>query len=191
MLHRPLCAALLACAAAVPAHAGDSPYIGQLMPFGGTFCPVNWLPADGRILPNSQYTALYSVIGTTYGGDSASGTFNLPDLRARVPVGRGQGPGLSSIALGEAGGAASVTLDASQMPPHTHATASTSAATTATPATGMALAATQNAGAYAAAGGGSITLTATTQTGGIMPINLLNPYLGVTWCIATAGDLPP
>ena len=80
------------------------PYIGQIMPFAGNFAPEGWALCDGSLLPISQYDALFSLIGTTYGGDGQT-TFALPDLRSRVPIHQGQGPGLSSYVLGENGGA--------------------------------------------------------------------------------------
>ena len=188
---RTLCAALLAGAAVLPVRAGSNPYVGELMMVGGNFCPAGWLMADGSALPVNQYPALYAVLGATYGGDGQT-TFGLPNLLGRVPVGQGQGRGLSSIALGEAGGAQAVTLTASQMPAHSHGTATTSAATTATPVAGRVLAQAQNAGVYAPAGGPTVTLGTTGTAGGSQPVDVRNPYLGVVWCVATdaVGTFP-
>jgi len=80
-----------------------APMLGEIMMFGGTFCPRNWTEAAGQLLPISSNTALFSIYGTTYGGDGRT-TFALPDLRGRVPIGVGQGPGLTSYPLGAKGG---------------------------------------------------------------------------------------
>jgi microcystin-dependent protein len=97
----------------------SSPFIGQIMMFGGNFAPAGWAPCDGRLLQISDYDALFKVIGTSYGGDGTA-TFALPDLRGRVPLGQGAGPGLSSYQLGQKVGAESVALTAAQMPSHGH-----------------------------------------------------------------------
>ncbi len=95
-------------------------YIGAVWATGATYCPTNSLPADGRQLRISDYDALFSVIGTTYGGDGRI-NFALPDLNGRTPVGSGQSPGLSGVVLGQKRGQAAVTLIASNLPAHTHA----------------------------------------------------------------------
>ncbi len=82
---------------------GDNPYIGEITMFGGNFAPRGWALCDGQLLPISSYQALFSLLGTTYGGDGRT-TFGLPDLRGRVPVHQGSGPGLSSVRLGQKGG---------------------------------------------------------------------------------------
>jgi len=94
-------------------------FIGEIRLFGGTFAPVDWNFCDGTVLSISQYQALFSLIGTTYGGDGIS-TFQLPDLRGRLPIGTGQGLGLSPITLGEVLGSETVTLTSAQMPMHNH-----------------------------------------------------------------------
>jgi microcystin-dependent protein len=102
--------ALAGAAFATPAHAEQSPYVGEVMFFTrATGCPSGWEPADGRMLKIIEYTNLYAVIGNTYGGDGQT-TFALPDLRGRIVRGVGQGPGLSNVTLGQKGGAESVTL---------------------------------------------------------------------------------
>lgn len=93
--------------------------IATIMMFAGNFAPKNWAYCSGQILPIAQNTALFSLLGTTYGGDGRV-TFGLPDLQGRVPVGAGQGPGLSYYALGQAVNAESTTLLVSQLPAHTH-----------------------------------------------------------------------
>src|SRR5271166_5833783 len=95
------------------------PFLGEIRIFGGTFAPLGWAFCQGQLLPIAQNTALFSLLGTTYGGDGVS-NFALPDLRGRVPMGMGQGPGLSPYVQGQMGGAESVTLTTQQMPPHSH-----------------------------------------------------------------------
>jgi microcystin-dependent protein len=97
-------------------------YIGQIIPFAGNYAIQGWARCDGQLLPIQQYTALFAVIGNAYGGDGVT-NFALPDLRARVPLHSGQGPGRSNRPLGSAGGQESVTLQAAQMPPHGHTVA--------------------------------------------------------------------
>jgi microcystin-dependent protein len=96
-----------------------TPFIGQMMPFGGNFAIRGWSTCAGQLLAISSYSALFSILGTTYGGDGIS-TFGLPDLRGRVAIGDGQGPGLSNYNLGQKGGSESVTLTTSQLPSHNH-----------------------------------------------------------------------
>ncbi len=97
----------------------SEPFLGQIMIFGGNFAPRGWAFCNGQLLPIAQNTALFSLLGTTYGGNGQS-TFALPDLRGRAPIHFGQGPGLSNYVLGQLGGAESVTLSVAQMPAHTH-----------------------------------------------------------------------
>ena len=94
-------------------------YVGEMRMFAGTYAPVDWHFCDGSLLPISEYETLYVLLGTTYGGDG-SATFGLPDMRGRVPVGQGSGPGLRPRALGAAGGSETASLTAAQMPPHVH-----------------------------------------------------------------------
>lgn len=99
-------------------------FIGQVMLWAGTFAPRGWAFCQGQTLAVAQNTALFSLLGTTYGGNGTT-TFNLPDLRGRVPVGPGQGPGLSSYVLGQLDGTETVTLTTQQMPAHTHIASAT------------------------------------------------------------------
>jgi microcystin-dependent protein len=96
------------------------PFIGQIIMFGGNFAPRGWAFCDGQLLPISSNSALFSILGTTYGGDGRT-TFALPDLRSRVAIHPGRGPGLSDYRLGQKGGAENVTLTANQIPSHNHA----------------------------------------------------------------------
>jgi len=97
-------------------------YLAQILMFGGNFAPRNWVFCDGQLLAISQNTALFSLLGTTYGGDGRT-TFGIPEMRGRVPMHKGSGPGLTPRSLGQSGGVENVTLTANQMPNHSHPTA--------------------------------------------------------------------
>lgn len=98
----------------------SEPYVGEIRMFAGNFAPRGWAFCDGQLLAVSQNDALFSLLGTVYGGDGQT-TFGLPDLRGRIPIHAGQGPGLSDRRLGARGGEESVTLTVNQMPSHNHA----------------------------------------------------------------------
>ena len=163
------------------------PFIGEIRAFGFNFPPRGWATCSGQILPIAQNTALFSLLGTTYGGNGQT-TFALPDLRGRVPVHFGQGPGLSNVVLGQQAGSESVTLTSEQMPSHNHAIAASNGAAGASrpsnnfPAAG---------GAYATATDGT-TMNAgmVRNTGGGQPHENRQPYLGLNICIALAGIFP-
>src|SRR5277367_6552050 len=97
----------------------SSPYVGEIRMFGGNFAPSGWAFCNGQILSISESEVLFTLIGTTYGGDGQS-TFALPNLQGRVPVHQGQGPWLSTYIIGQSGGVENVTLTAGQMPAHSH-----------------------------------------------------------------------
>jgi len=97
----------------------SNPFIGEIRMFGGSFAPAGWAFCDGSLLPISENDALFTLIGTTYGGDGQQ-TFGLPDLRGRIPIHAGQGSGLSNRVLAESGGSEAVTLTVNQIPGHTH-----------------------------------------------------------------------
>lgn len=99
-------------------------YIGEIRMFGGNFAPMGWMLCQGQLLPIAEYDTLFMLIGTTYGGDGMN-TFALPDLRGRIPIHQGSGPGLTPRTLGQMGGTESVTLNTTQMPSHTHAVVAT------------------------------------------------------------------
>ena len=169
----------------------EDPYIGALMPMagktpGGT-CPKGWLPADGRLLHIQSYTALYSLLGVSYGGDGQN-TFGLPDLRGRTAVGVGQGPGLSQLDQGEQGGNDRTTLLLPNLPAHNLA-ATTATATHAAPDATRTLAQAQNAGLYAS-GGTQVVLGQSGVAGQSQPVPTMSPYLTIIWCIATQGTFP-
>jgi microcystin-dependent protein len=109
------------------------PYLSQIMMFGGNFAPKNYALCNGAILPITQNQALFSLLGTTYGGNGQT-TFGLPNLQSSVPISFGQGPGLSNYALGQTGGTPNVTLGQNDVPPHMHSfMASTNASATTSP----------------------------------------------------------
>lgn len=110
----------LLCAAPFGAQAcNDQPYIGTVCTFAFSYCPTGYMAADGTLLPIQQYAALYSLLGTTYGGNGTT-NFGLPDLRGRLAVGAGAGPGLTPVVLGQKDGTQSVTLTANNLPAHVH-----------------------------------------------------------------------
>ena len=170
-------------------------YIGELRCVGFNFDPQNWMACEGQLLSISQYTVLFSILGTTYGGDGKT-TFALPDLRGRVPMGDGQGDGLSYRSQGEMGGSTTVTLSTDQLPSHSHPTrVSTSAATTNTPGN-ITLGQPANVGPqpvnlYVESQGNVVESTPTTSVGSNQPHENMMPYLGLRWVICVNGIYPP
>jgi microcystin-dependent protein len=176
------------------------PFIGQIMMFGGNFAPKGWATCDGQLLSIAQNTALFSILGTTYGGDGQT-TFGLPDLRGRVPVHQGQGPGLSPYTLGEVTGVENVTLIQTQIPAHTHVAASavnvaaSSLAPTDTPADSV-LTGGGGINIYTPTPDGSTKMnagmvTTTVQpSGGSQPHDNIQPLLCINFCIALEGIFP-
>jgi microcystin-dependent protein len=164
-----------------------TPFIGQITLFAGNFAPRGWAFCDGQILAISQNTALFSILGTTYGGNGQT-TYALPDLRGRVAVGPRQGPGLANVSLGEVAGVPTVTLLATQMPAHNHLINANGEDATSSKPTGRVLAA---GGAYADAGDGT-TMNASTASnaGGSQPHENHQPYLGMNYLIAIEGIFP-
>jgi microcystin-dependent protein len=192
-----------------PARASE-PFLAEIIIFAGNFNPRGWLFCDGQLLQISQNSALFSLLGTTYGGDGRT-TFGLPDLRGRVPMHEGTGPGLTSRRLGEKGGLETVNLTTAQMPSHTHA-ATTTATTTSTlrattdggntnVPTGNVLADDGNDRIYknvapdtsmSAAAIDSATTASTTvgNTGGSQAHTNVQPYTVLNFIIATQGVFP-
>jgi microcystin-dependent protein len=168
----------------------SEPFIGEIRMFGFGFVPQGWAQCNGQLLPIAQNAALFSLLGTTYGGDGRS-TFALPDLRSRVPVGQGQGPGLSSYAEGQAGGAETVTLAATQMPGHTHPVRADSSAADSDQPEGRTLARSASH-IYSAKPGPSTAMNADMigDAGGSQPHGNIQPYLTVNFCIALFGIFP-
>jgi microcystin-dependent protein len=186
----------------------SQPYVGQIILVGFNFAPVGWFPCDGRLLPIAQYDVLFNLIGTTYGGDGQT-TFALPDLRGRVPIGMGAGPGLSQRTIGEIGGSETVTLAGTQIPSHTHAidnsalTASvacqTGAGNSQSPvgnvpareAAGVTLPySTQSRDATMGGALGAGTSVATASTGGSGGHDNMQPHAVLQYCISAFGVFP-
>lgn len=169
------------------------PFVAEIRIFPFNFAPKGWAACNGQILPISQNTALFSLLGTTYGGDGKS-TFALPNLMGRNPLHPGQGNGLSGRYLGESDGQASVSLTAGEMPAHQHALrhAGTSA-TSAKPGTTSSFGSTGVAQVYASGAGTLAPLapTALTSSGAGAPHQNRQPYLTFNFCIALQGVFPP
>ena len=168
------------------------PFVAEIRIFPFNFAPKGWAFCDGQILPLSQNTALFSLLGTTYGGDGKS-NFALPDMQGNAPMHPGQGPGLSLHDLGETGGSETVTLLESEIPAHSHSwMASTQVAEDRTP----------EGEVFAKASGGSLytlntsglaqmAVQAVSPIGGDQPHNNMQPYLTLNFCIALQGVFPP
>jgi microcystin-dependent protein len=166
------------------------PFVGEIQMFGGNFAPVGWALCNGQLLSIASNTALFSLLGTTYGGNGTT-TFGLPDLRGRVPISFGQGPGLSLRDLGESGGVEAVTLLTTEMPVHTHSLGASPSNGTTSAAAGRVDARSPAAiPQYAAASDSNLGAAAVGSAGGSQPHNNLQPYLAVTFIIATQGIYP-
>lgn len=171
-------------------------YIAQIIMFAGNFAPRSWAYCDGSILSIAQNTALFALLGTTYGGNGQT-TFALPDLRGRVPVGTFQGPGLANVNLGEMAGSANTTLIASQMPQHNHITtvnvAVSDTGANTTEGDGKILGAPAS-NIFTAPGNASGNLGGVTATnglaGGNQPFSNMQPYLGMNYVICLEGIFP-
>lgn len=167
------------------------PFVAEIRIFPFNFAPKGWAFCEGQLLPLSQNTALFSLVGTTYGGDGKS-TFALPNLQGSAPMHPGQGPGLSLHDLGETGGTPTVTLLESEIPAHTHVMNASAADAierlpgNQLPATGIGI------GQYAAPGATTpLHASAVSPAGGNQPHNNLQPYLTLHFCIALQGVFPP
>jgi microcystin-dependent protein len=179
------------------------PLMAEIKMFAGNYAPQGWFFCDGSLLPINQYSALFALLGTTYGGDGVQ-TFQLPDLRGRTPIhsGNGQGRNVSRYELGQIGGTENVTISAQQMPAHNHLIkASTTGGDQAVPGDGTT--ANYYLAATADSQTGATTNTYTdvapdtqlnsgsvTPAGGSQPVSLLTPYLGINYIIAWTGIWP-
>lgn len=171
------------------------PFVAEIRIFPFNFAPKGWAWCDGQVMPISQNTALFSLLGTTYGGNGKS-NFALPDLQGRAPMHPGQGPGLSLHDLGETGGSETVTLLESEIPAHAHAISASSNAAdeegTKQPA-GAIPGVQQDANQLytALSSAAAFNAQALAPAGGDQPHNNLMPYLTFYFCIALQGVFPP
>ena len=165
----------------------SQPFIGQIQSFGFNFAPRGWAFCNGQLLAIAQNTALFSLLGTTYGGNGQT-NFALPNLQGRTSMHFGQGPGLSPYTIGQQAGVETVTLNVSQMPMHNHlVNASSGTKVNATPSNSN-------------LGGATIYTTAAVDStlnpltvgmaGGSQPHQNMQPYLVINWCIALVGIFP-
>lgn len=156
---------------------GTSPFVGEIAAFGFNFNPSGWAKCDGQLLNIASNTALFSLLGTTYGGDGES-TFGLPDLRGRLPMHQGNGGGLSPRSTGQRGGFETVTLTQNQMPNHSHGVPEVQVRGTGTQLVGV-------------AGGGTQSATENTSAvGGGQAHENMPPFLVINYCIALVGVFP-
>jgi microcystin-dependent protein len=167
------------------------PYLGMIQWFAGNFAPRGWMLCNGQLLAIAQFNALFALLGTTYGGNGVN-TFGLPDLRGRVPIHFGQGPGLSYYTEGQQSGSNSVTVSQAQMPSHTHIVGGTKLDGN-----------TVNPGPTTIFGGNltdkpysldpvdkPMSPTTVHANGSGLPVSIVQPYLALTAMIATAGIFP-
>jgi microcystin-dependent protein len=170
------------------------PFVAEIRIFPFNFAPKGWAFCDGQLLPLSQNTALFSLLGTTYGGDGKS-TFALPDMQGSAPMHPGQGPGLSLHDLGEIGGSEVVSLLESEIPAHSHAfNVNAGFVGEERVPTDRALARTTGVGGALYGAAASLVMmssNALPPAGGDQPHNNMQPYLTLNFCIALQGVFPP
>ncbi len=172
----------------------STPYVGEVRMFGFPRIPTGWFACDGSLKSIAEYQTLYTLIGTTYGGNGVQ-TFGVPDLRGRAPLHQGRGPGLTQRVMGEVGGTEQVTLNIQQIPQHNHnLLASNAAATTVTPGPTVALATIASENLYIPSVTGLTPMALAPQsvgmTGNTLAHDNMMPTLTVSYCIAWAGIFP-
>jgi microcystin-dependent protein len=172
------------------------PYLGQITIFGGNFAPSGWALCNGQTLPISQYSALFAILGTTYGGDGVQ-SFALPNLQGRVPLHWGQGPGLSNYVIGEQTGVENVTLSQQQMPMHNHQVKAVSAVGNQPAPTNFYLASgtdpvsSDNLNNFSdATPDVTLNSNSVSMAGGNRPFPVVQPVLALTFIIALVGIFP-
>jgi microcystin-dependent protein len=170
----------------------STPFVGEIRLFGFSRVPNGWLPCDGSLQSISEYDVLFTLLGTTYGGDGQT-TFATPDLRGQVPLHNGTGPGLTTRVIGESSGSENVTLVPSQIPAHSHPLSATSLSASATTpgselgaVAGDTMYVTDLTGATAVA----MAPSSISAAGGTQPHSNLMPTLTVQYCVAWAGIFP-
>lgn len=170
----------------------SEPFLGQLVPVGFNFAPVGWHLCDGTVLQITENTALFVLLGTTYGGDGQT-TFALPDLRSRVIVGVGQGAGLQAYQPGQQGGEQEVGLAPSQFPTHSHALQGAGSATTSTPGPGVLFGTTATTEPIYATAGSTTVLSPNTVSPALgqgQPHDNRQPFTTINYIIALEGIFP-
>ncbi len=176
------------------------PFIGEIKIFGFNFAPISYMTCQGQILSIAQNTALFSLLGTTYGGNGQT-TFALPDLQGRVPIGQGTGPGLPNYVMGQVGGTPTTTLISSNMPIHNHAATGINVRIPVTSASEDSSATNNYIGnavndtfgptaSPTASLGAPVVSGSTAPAGGSQPFSIMNPYLGINYSIAINGIFP-
>jgi microcystin-dependent protein len=170
----------------------SDPFVAEIRMFGGNFAPTGWAQCNGQLLPLSQNTALFSLLGTYYGGDGKS-TFALPNLQGSSPIGQGQGAGLSERFLGEAAGSPNITLLQSEIPAHSHSlnAYADDLADINTPSPSVILGTTAGLNLYGTPSNTTLNVQDTSVFGSSTPHNNQQPYLVVNFIIAMQGVFPP
>ncbi len=168
------------------------PFVAEIRPFGFWFAPTGWAQCNGQLMPISQNTALFALLGTYYGGDGKS-TFGLPNLKGSAPMAAGQSGGTSDRSLGETGGSETVTLLQSEMPTHTHTLNASQQAATARQPTGQAFASGTGISMYNDNAQPTTNLSQNFLgvAGGNLPHNNMQPFVTLNFCIALQGIFPP
>jgi microcystin-dependent protein len=169
----------------------QEPYLGEVRMFAGNFAPNGWAKCEGQLLSIAENSALFSLLGTTYGGDGQT-TFALPDFRGRAPIHSGQGPGLSNYFIGQQGGTESTTLTVNNLPAHNHTINGVLEDGNSASPTGNFPAGTKLLDPEYANSGTVTPMNASMvgNTGGSMPVNNMQPYLTITYIIALQGIYP-
>lgn len=169
----------------------SSPYLAQIQIYPYNFAPRSWAWCNGQLMPISQMTALFSLLGTMYGGDGRT-TFGLPALQGRVPIGQGQGPGLSSYDIGQMGGFRDVTLVRDEMPKHQHSFQVSRGLARERQPPGQLYARGQGIAIYGPTGADeALSSSAAAIAGASLPHNNMQPFLALNYCIALEGVWPP
>lgn len=199
MLRKTLCGLAASTSSLLFTHAAQAQefYLGQTLLFGTNFCPVGTMEANGALVSIANETALYSVMGTTYGGDGVT-TFQLPDLRGRLPISWGNGPGLSPYTPGQPGGVASTTITIAQMAAHNHqgyAVGTSAAPNSDDPTNALSAQFQANQPRYTNQAPPNVAMAAgtavLTPAGGSQPFSNWTPYLTLRFCIVSEGLYPP
>ncbi len=169
----------------------STPFVGEIRMFAGSFAPQDWMFCEGQLLPISENETLFTLIGTTYGGDGQQ-TFALPDLRGRVPIHMGNGAGLSNRIIGEMSGVETVTLNTNQIPAHSHTFLGTSSTASATSPANNVVAAPSSVDLYrpTAVPAAAMAANALGVQGGSQPHENMQPFLCVSFIISLFGIFP-